>query len=280
MEYFVHTFKDPPNVQELLKSVRPPLASVEASRRIHQSQSTKVLQIDFKPSNLQMGEVSTRKKAFVAALYLRDRLCLEEKELPTWCTGPPSKRLNAAAREILAAEPMLQGIGVEELVMHYQRVIKLYRDLEVGLQAGAYPHWKPTHFSNIARGLCIIENNTGLARLRMQRQEAKRRRKAEKKEKWMILQQSTQARNDETLASDRTNRLHTTASLHQPSVPMVGLKEELQGVLGIVTTLQATVISQAQEIMLLKQQLFLEEQQCAASAWQVWAQMDPHWPRV
>jgi hypothetical protein len=231
-----------------------------------------------------MGEESTRKKAFVAAFYLRDRLCLEEKELPTWCTGPPSKRLNAAAREILAAEPMLQGIGVEELVMHYQRVIKLYRDLEVGLQAGAYPEWKPTHFSNIARGLCIIENNTGLARLRMQRQEAKRRWKAEKKEKLMILQmeqmqQSTQARNDETLASDRTSRSHTTTSLHQPAV-LMGFEEELQGVLGIVTTLQATVISQAQEIMLLKQQLFLEDQQCAASAWHLWAQMDPHWPTM
>jgi hypothetical protein len=44
-------------------------------------------------------------------------------------------------------------------------VIKYYRDLQEGLQAGAYPDWTPTHFSNIARELSILEDDKGLIRL-------------------------------------------------------------------------------------------------------------------
>jgi hypothetical protein len=70
-------------------------------------------------------------------------------------------------------------------------VIKLYQDLEEGLQAGAYPDWVPTHFSNIARELSIIENNSGLLRLRLKYRDDQiqsREKWKEKRLKRMIYQ--------------------------------------------------------------------------------------------
>jgi hypothetical protein len=53
-------------------------------------------------------------------------------------------------------------------VKHYESLIAAYRKLEEGLQAGAYPNWIPTHFSNIACELTVIENNTGMIQLRLE----------------------------------------------------------------------------------------------------------------
>jgi hypothetical protein len=60
-------------------------------------------------------------------------------------------------------------------------VIKHYRNLEEGLNAGAYPNWMPTYFSKIARDLSIIEDNNRLIQLTLQNKENNRlARKARK----------------------------------------------------------------------------------------------------
>lgn len=135
------------------------------------------------PSNLRMGDDATREKAFLALLYLMDRLSLDVKELEVWCRCAPFYRLSTITREIRYAEPMLRGLIPDVLLGHHQCAIKLYRDLEEGLEAGAYPGWKPTHFSNIARELSIMENNNGLIRLTLQHKENKRKNRKMRKVK-------------------------------------------------------------------------------------------------
>jgi hypothetical protein len=121
-----------------------------------------------------MGDDSTREKAFLSALYLKSRLSLEEMELRIWCKREPYNRLKTITKEIQYAEPALRGLTSNVLLEHHQCVIKHWQDLEKGLQAGAYPDWVPTHFSNIARNLSIIENNNGLIQLTLEHKENKR----------------------------------------------------------------------------------------------------------
>jgi hypothetical protein len=100
-----------------------------------------------------MGDDSTREKAFLAALYLKDRLGMDDKELQSWCKNPHFHRLGQIAREIGFSEPRFRGISPTFLLEHHQCVIMQWQDLDEGLQAGDYPDWVPTHFSNIAREL-------------------------------------------------------------------------------------------------------------------------------
>jgi len=120
--------------------------------------------------HLQMGNDFTRERAFVAALYLRNRLGLREKELKPW-GKMPSDRMRWIARDIRAVESRLGGITPLDLQKHHQCVIKHWRDLEKGLRTGDYPDWVPTHFSNIARDLSIMANKCGLPRLELQSEE-------------------------------------------------------------------------------------------------------------
>ncbi|KAK3807043.1 MAG: hypothetical protein J3Q66DRAFT_91567 [Benniella sp.] len=184
MEYFVNIFKDPPNVNELLACVRPPPVSLQAFK-LASKQANRWLKggVKLTAADLEMGNDATRERAFVTALYLRSRLSLRESELQTWCTSQPNKRLNTIANDIRAAEPRLRGMDTAAVITHYEQVIKLYRDLEVRLLAGAFPEWVPTHFWIIARDLCIYENSAGLARLRTERLEERRQNRAKRKEK-------------------------------------------------------------------------------------------------
>jgi len=111
-----------------------------------------------------MGDDSTRERAFVAALYLRDRLSQEERNLWTWCTISPTKRLETIAKEISSAEPLLRCFDSDALIQHYQQVITLYRAMEKELP-GVCPRRHQSHFLKIARTLSIIETNTGLLQL-------------------------------------------------------------------------------------------------------------------
>ncbi|KAF9344278.1 hypothetical protein BGX34_005815 [Mortierella sp. NVP85] len=185
MNYFDNIFKDPPNVRELLVRVRPPPVSVQAFKQAIPSLRTIDPHEKLKPKHLRVGEDSTRERAFVAALYLRDRLSLEEESLQTWCTSILAKRLDQIANEIRIAEPLLRGFHSDALLNHYERVITVYRAMEKELP-GAYPHRREqTHFFKIARRLSIIENDTGLLRLKKQRleQRAERRMEREKEER-------------------------------------------------------------------------------------------------
>ncbi|KAF9352173.1 hypothetical protein BGX34_000138 [Mortierella sp. NVP85] len=184
MEYFVNIFKDPPNVNELLACVRPPPVSLQAFK-LASKQASRWLKGGAKltAADLVMGNDATRERAFVTALYLRSRLSLSERELQTWCTAQPNKRLNTIANDIRSAEPRLRGMDTAAVITHYEQVIKLYRDLEARLQAGAFPEWVPTHFWIIARDLCIYENSAGLARLRTERLEERRQNRAKRREK-------------------------------------------------------------------------------------------------
>jgi len=106
-------------------------------------------------------------------MYLSNRLGLREEELSIWCKNPLYNRVKGIAREIRIAEPKLEHLGVNGLVQYHESVIMLYRTLEAGLQAGKYPDWKPTRFSNLVRELCIIEDSTGLIQLRLEREKLK-----------------------------------------------------------------------------------------------------------
>ncbi|KAF9357243.1 hypothetical protein BGX34_009481 [Mortierella sp. NVP85] len=166
MDYFVQIFKDPPNVNVIMACVRLPPVSMEAFKHAKRGLPADRGVLD--SSYLQLGDDTTRVRAFVAALYLRHRLSLKEEELRVWCNSPLYNRVKGVAREIRTVEPRLQGFSANDLVKHYESVIAVYRRLEEGLQAGAYPNWIPTHFSNIARELTIIENNTGMIQLRLE----------------------------------------------------------------------------------------------------------------
>ncbi|KAK3807036.1 MAG: hypothetical protein J3Q66DRAFT_445182 [Benniella sp.] len=167
-EFFVNIFKDPPNVNELLASVLPPPTSIQAFEYIQVTRPRLDVKDFLSRSDIRMGDDSTRENAFIAALYLKNRLGLGEMELRTWCGRELHKRLNRIVKEIICTEPRLQVFHVSVLLEHHQCVIKYYRDLQEGLQAGAYPDWTPTHFSNIARELSILEDDKGLIRLREQ----------------------------------------------------------------------------------------------------------------
>ncbi|KAK3807035.1 MAG: hypothetical protein J3Q66DRAFT_357826 [Benniella sp.] len=146
--------------------------------------------------NLQKGENTTREIAFVAALYLRNRLSLREEELAIWCKSPLFNRVKGIVREIRIAEPKLSGLSVDGLVDYHRSLVELYRRLDEGLQAGAYPEWVPTHFSNIARDLWIIESNTGFAHLRVMRQEENQRVAKGEQRTQQAEQGHLQTRND------------------------------------------------------------------------------------
>ena len=145
-------------------------------------------------------------KAFLVALYLKSRLSLKETELNIWCKNPVFNRMKGIATEIRTAEPKLRNVSVDAIVKYHARVITLYRNLVEGLQAGAYPDWAPTHFSNIVHELCIIENNTGIIQKREQRKE-KRVEKMQRK----LIQQMEQMR--ERRAQARIDRV-TLAAAH------------------------------------------------------------------
>jgi hypothetical protein len=203
MDHFVRIFKDPPNVKGLLACVQPPPVSLQGEcwRRsdfslfcsypsfltktdfstpstdyMHIKMSAPVLRPEDRLhlSALRMGDDSSRERAFVAALYLKDRLSMDDKEIEVWCKNGHINPLGNIAREIMYAEPRLHGFSLAILLEHHQCIIKHYRDLEEGLQAGAYPDWVPTHFSNIARDLSILEENNGLIQLRLKNMEAYR----------------------------------------------------------------------------------------------------------
>jgi len=133
-------------------------------------------------SELEMGDDSTQEKAFLAALYLKDRLTREEMEQLDWHKGVLSKRLAHIVRGIQGVELRLWGFTTNTVLEHHQRVVQCYRDLEEGIHAGAYPDWKPTHFSNIARDLSILEGKNGLIQLRLESMEKKRLAGEKKKE--------------------------------------------------------------------------------------------------
>ncbi|KAK3807030.1 MAG: hypothetical protein J3Q66DRAFT_91381 [Benniella sp.] len=180
VNYFDNIFKDPHNVGELLARVRPPPVSVQAFKQAIPSLMAIDRHEQLKPKHLQVGNDSTRERAFVAALYLRDRLSLGEKNLQTWCTGSLAKRLDQVANEIRIAEPLLRGLHSDALLKHYERVITVYRAMEKE-HPGAYPHRREqTHFFKIARRLSIIENNTGLLQLKKQRLEQRAERRMER----------------------------------------------------------------------------------------------------
>ncbi|KAK3807032.1 MAG: hypothetical protein J3Q66DRAFT_91387 [Benniella sp.] len=174
MDHFVRIFKDPPNVEGLLACVQPPPVSLLDYMHIKMSAPVFRPEDRLHLSALRMGDDSSQERAFVAALYLKDRLSMDEKEIEVWCKNGHINRLGNIAREIMYAEPMLQGFSLAILLEHHQCIIKHYRDLEEGLRAGAYPDWVPTHFSNIARDLSILEENNGLIQLRMKNMEAYR----------------------------------------------------------------------------------------------------------
>ncbi|KAK3807033.1 MAG: hypothetical protein J3Q66DRAFT_445180 [Benniella sp.] len=171
MEYFVNIFKDPPNVDELLTSVRSPPTSVEAYKHLKLTRPTLYTEERLSVSYLRMGDDSTREKAFLAALYLKDRLGMDDKELQSWCKNPHFHRLGQIAREIGFSEPRFRGISPTFLLEHHQCVIMQWRNLDEGLQAGVYPDWVPTHFSNIARELSTLEDVNGLIQLRLKNKE-------------------------------------------------------------------------------------------------------------
>jgi len=125
-------------------------------------------------SSLRMGDDSTREKAFLAALYLKNRHCMDDTELETWCKNVHFNRLGHIAREIRYTEPRLQSFTPRILLEHHQCLVQHWRDLEEGLQAGAYPNWVPTHFSNIARELSILEDNNGFFQSRLKNMETYR----------------------------------------------------------------------------------------------------------
>jgi len=128
-----------------------------------------------------MGEESNQERVFIATLYLRDRLSPAMIDLQAWCRGKPLyKRLNLVAMEILTAEPRLRCMSIKRLLDHHRHVIMLYRDLDMGLRAGACPEFVPTHFSNLARELCIIEDHTGMAQSRVSWKEHAPRKRAKK----------------------------------------------------------------------------------------------------
>ncbi|KAK3807029.1 MAG: hypothetical protein J3Q66DRAFT_357814 [Benniella sp.] len=181
--YFVHLFKDPPNVDQLLKCVRPPPASIHAFKYAQLSRPKSNGHDQRNLSNLRTGDDTTRTAAFVAALYLKNRLSLEESELQTWCKGPLSHRMDEITREIQCTEPMLQEFSLTVLQEHHRYLINLYRDLEEGLEAGAYPEWKPTHFSNLVRELVILEDTHWLMRLSIGKKAYHRLSKEKKKAK-------------------------------------------------------------------------------------------------
>jgi hypothetical protein len=85
---------------------------------------------------------------------------------------------------------------VNGLVDYHRSLVTLHRRLDEGLQAGAYPGWVPTHFSNIARDLWIIESNTGFAQLRVMRQEENQRVAKEQQPTQQAEQGHLQTRND------------------------------------------------------------------------------------
>ncbi|KAK3807031.1 MAG: hypothetical protein J3Q66DRAFT_91357 [Benniella sp.] len=185
IDYYVNIFKDPPNVDELLASLRPLPNSLEALKPAGKLPVYKGLDI----SDLELGHDSTRERAFLAVLYLHDRLSLEEMELRIWYRGEPYNRLKAIANDIRYAEPMLRGLTPKVLLEYHQCVIKHYRALEEELQAGAYSNWMPTYFSKIARDLSVIEDNNGLIELTLLHKEnkglARKARKMEKAKKQM-----------------------------------------------------------------------------------------------
>jgi len=200
-------------------------------------------------ANLEMGNDAARERAFVTALYLRSRLSLRESELQIWCTGLPNKRLNTIANDIRAAEPRLRGVDTAAVVAHYEQVIKLYRDLEAKLLAGAFPEWVPTHFWIIARDLCIYEKSAGLARLRTERLEERRQNRAKRKEKkekkkqlkmqqLLLQQQHAQAKNASVKPLARTvnwiNGLPVAQAKEETAPPP--LAPDLRSNNGLLTT--------------------------------------------
>jgi hypothetical protein len=78
---------------------------------------------------------------------------------------------------------MLQDFSLAVLQEHHRYLINLYRDLEEGLEAGAYPEWKPTHFSNLVRELVILEDTNWLMRLSIGKKAYHRLSKEKKKAK-------------------------------------------------------------------------------------------------
>jgi hypothetical protein len=130
-----------------------------------------------------MGDDSTREKAFLAVLYLKHRLSLREKQQRIWCGEALFRRLDQIANEIRLAEPRLIVFTTLVLLEHHHRVVKHWRDLEDGLLAGVYPNWVPTHFSNIARELSILDGKKGLIQSRLRYMEADRLSRAKKRAK-------------------------------------------------------------------------------------------------
>ncbi|KAF9357245.1 hypothetical protein BGX34_009483 [Mortierella sp. NVP85] len=214
MEFFVNIFKDPPNVDELLASVRPPPTSVKVYKQTHLSRPIEIEDGQLILSDFQIGNDAPREKAFLAALYLKNRLSLREEQQQAWCIGRTS-RLHQITNEILNTEPRLRGFASYALLEHHICVIKLYQDLEKGLQAGAYPDWVPTHFSNIARELSILENNSGLLRLRLKYREDQIQSKEKWKEKRLkrMFYQTEQMEQPRQLAKARIDEVMITIAI-------------------------------------------------------------------
>ncbi|KAF9357244.1 hypothetical protein BGX34_009482 [Mortierella sp. NVP85] len=351
MEYFVNIFKDPPNVDKLLVCIQHPPTSAQAHANGKKSMRKGGAKIDL--MDLQM-EGNTRETAFVAALYLRNRLSLREEELAIWCKSPLFNRVKGIVREIRIAEPKLSGLSVDGLVDYHRSLVELYRRLDEGLQARAYPEWVPTHFSNIARDLWIIENNTGFAQLRVMRQEENQRVARKEQQSAQAEQSRVQTRNDTTQPRAQPIDQPTAQPTAKPTVtpattakiwtrndslpvivhkdawheggfistqaegkdgneedesdeddldededndkadsvttqpvpaeggmdapgprPEMRFENELRDIQGIVAVLQATLISQNQEIALLKQELLMQRGQCEMSSSHLLAWMDP-----
>ncbi|KAF9357246.1 hypothetical protein BGX34_009484 [Mortierella sp. NVP85] len=181
VRHFDNIFKDPPNVHELLARVCPPPISTKAFKTVKQSLMTTSCQEKLKHIHLRLGDDAARERAFVAALYLRNRLYLRDQDLKIWCTSPRGNRLDQIATEIRGAEPLLRGFSSNDLVKHYERVISVYRAMEMQLPGAYLYRREQTHFFKIARRLSIIEDNAGLLQFRKQAAELRSEKKLEKK---------------------------------------------------------------------------------------------------
>ncbi|KAK3807042.1 MAG: hypothetical protein J3Q66DRAFT_91536 [Benniella sp.] len=269
IRYLVNIFRDPPNADALLTCVRPSPASPEEFKRVAgETKLDREKNLNF--SHMRMGEESNQERVFIATLYLRDRLSSAMIDLQAWCGGKPlHKRLNLVAMEILTVEPRLRCISIKRLLDHHRRVIMLYRDLDMGLRAGACPEFVPTHFSSLARELCIIEDHIGIAQSRVNWKEHAPRKRAEKRGTTpfhQMQQYHVQAENGATmLTTADTGTWDGNMSTLAPggvwqqggfleTEPMEEYDEETEEVL--TTTLPASAM---------RQQLLLQNQQWTSS---------------